>query len=183
MSKKVSTGGESYIVSEDVDFDSLDIESMVQKDESIPTILQQPKPEEKYKNLNVGGDVNVYSRPTIEFRLKAANKQYTAKGFFSSVEVNGSISTYKVMMPFKDAIHINQIMLKSQGNSGSQRKRILYLGSTIFCNGKKVDFKPLNNKNGKTSQKLDRVKIKFRPVKGYINTAFVEFDFVSIHWR
>lgn len=183
MSKKVTTGGESYIVSEDVDFESLDIESMVQKEDLLSPVSQRPQPTvENYKNSNIDKNVDI-SRPTIEFRLKTTNKQYTVKGFFYSVEVNGSVSTYKVVMPFRDAVCVNQIMLKSQGSSGSQRKRVLFLGSTIFYNNGRVDFKPLNNKNGKTSQKLDRVKIKFRPIKKYNDMAFVEFDFVSIHWR
>jgi len=187
MPKKVNLDGETYIVSEDVDFEQLDTENMVEKNQQVELIVKSPYANllsnQLTKNEKKSDQTQSRLRPTITFVLKFAKRVYYFKGDYRRSEVIEHTSCYKLMMRFTEAMKLQQIMLKAQARSGVQGKRILLLKSIIeWNNGEKFEHVPPKGSKGITSQKLERVKISPMCSKRHKDIAYVEIVFGSIHW-
>lgn len=183
MTKKVDIAGETYIVSEDVDFDQLDTENMIEKDYQ-PSISENT-PNNKLKVLpSHPATEKKYELPILQIYLKFAKQLYVFSGEVLWADNLRTSSGYKLIMKNADAFQLHFLMLKTQGKFGNQNKRILFIKSILtFSNHKLFEFLPPKGKNGITSQILDRVKVSPKTSSRRAGYSHVEIDFTSIHWR
>lgn len=191
MSKKVEIDGETYIVSEDVDFDQLDTDNMVEKPPPVEVVVKNPyagltnlPAEQNKESKGKQEEDRIRTRPEITFVLKFAKRIYSFRGEYRSSEIFESETYYKVLMPVDEAMKLQKLMLRAQTRSSVQGKRVLYLKSIVeWTESEKYEHTPPKGKKGVTSQKLERVKISPKYSKRKKDMALVEIDFGSIHWR
>lgn len=188
MSKKVDVAGETYIVSEDVDFDQLDTETLVEK-ENLAELLTsaQVASDALQKSISTNRkavEKKLSGRPILEFHLKFAKKHYVFTGEIFWAESLETTASYKLIMKNTDAFLLYNLVLKTQGKVGATTKKILFIKSIMHgTNGELIEFIPPKGKNGITAQKLDRVKVSPKNSLKSGSYSYVEIDFASIHWR
>lgn len=191
MPRKVEVDGETYIVSEDVDFDQLDTDNMVEKPQPVEVVVRNPYAgltsiplEQVEQNKEKQEEIQNKTRPKITFVVQFAKRLYSFNGEYCWSEIFEHSTNYKVRMDFAEAMKLQKVMLKSQTRSDIQGKRVLFIKAVIDWLGEeKYEYTPPKGKKGITSQKLERVKIYPRYSKRDKDVAYVEIDFGSIHWR
>lgn len=183
MPKKVEVDGETYIVSEDVDFNRLDTDNMVQKD-TLSELLNEIKAETKNRAQKATEqkaerteEQPIGSRPQLQLVLSLEDVEHTFLGIVCASENSTSSIKYQLLMVLPQALDLHRLVLRSQTPLPTGKlNQIKFTGLVNHYGDESVEFRFSKEV---VLPKLNHLKIEPQTFGGSSKLAYVEIGFAT----